>query len=101
MFKRKKTFLFLILNFLLLISIFGFMLQPDKSERSLRKEIAQRLLITDLCLTTESRHTRNLSFPELIAPFQDLPGGLDHFPSSTFLQPPASTFAPIKMEGKQ
>jgi len=101
MINRKKTTLFLMLNFLLLISIVGFLQQSGQSERLLRKEIAQRLLITDLCLTTESRHTRNLSFPEIISPFQDLPGGLDHFPSSTFLRIPASTFAPIKAEGKQ
>ena len=101
MITRKKTILFLMLNFLLVFSIVGFLLQSGQAERLLRKEVAQRLLITDLCLTTESRHTRNLSFPELIAPFQDLPGGLDHFPSSTFLQPPASTFAPIKIEGEQ
>ena len=47
--------------------------------------IAYRFLLTDLCLSTESRHTRHLSQPELIAPFQDAPGYLDHFPSSTFI----------------
>ncbi|MEJ2052336.1 MAG: hypothetical protein P8X42_00335 [Calditrichaceae bacterium] len=56
--------------------------------------IASRFLLTDLCLSTESRHTRRLSQPELIAPFQDAPGYMDHFPSSTFIQPfnPKSSF---------
>ena len=47
---------------------------------------AKRLLLTDLCLSTESRHTRHISMPEWIAPFQDLPGYHDHFPSSSFFQ---------------
>ena len=49
--------------------------------------IARGLMLTDICLVTESRHTRHISQPEPIAPFQDLPGFYDHFPSSTFLQP--------------
>ena len=51
--------------------------------------IARELMLTDLCLVTESRHTRHISLPEPIAPFQDVPGFYDHFPSSTFLQPPS------------
>jgi len=50
--------------------------------------LAEELMLTDLCVVTESRHTRHISQPEPIAPFQDLPGFYDHFPSSTFLQPP-------------
>jgi len=50
--------------------------------------MARELMLTDLCLATESRHTRHISLPEPIAPFQDVPGFYDHFPSSTFLQPP-------------
>jgi hypothetical protein len=49
--------------------------------------ITRELMLTDLCLVTESRHTRNMSQVEPIAPFQDVPGFYDHFPSSTFLQP--------------
>lgn len=54
----------------------------------IQKKIASKLHLTDLCLTTESRHTRNIAFPlELTAPFQDVPGFFDHFPSSTFIRP--------------
>jgi hypothetical protein len=56
------------------------------------KKIAQRFLLTDLCMTTESRHTRNITLIEPIAPFQDAPGFYDHFPSSTFLQPDSLYF---------
>ncbi|MEJ2545746.1 MAG: hypothetical protein P8Y99_16910 [Calditrichaceae bacterium] len=55
--------------------------------------IASRFLLTDLCLSTESRHTRHLSQPELIAPFQDAPGYMDHFPSSTFIGAPNLHFS--------
>jgi hypothetical protein len=58
------------------------------------KKIAQRFLLTDLCMTTESRHTRNITLIEPIAPFQDAPGFYDHFPSSTFLQPDSLYFPP-------
>lgn len=49
--------------------------------------LVQRLQLSDLCLSTESRHTRHLSTPEWMAAFQDVPGFHDHFPSSSFLQP--------------
>ncbi len=51
------------------------------------RRIAARFLLSDLCLSTESRHTRHLSQPELLAAFQDLPGFHDHFPSSSFIRP--------------
>jgi len=51
-----------------------------------KNDLAIRFLLTDYCLSTESRHTRHLNFPELIAPFQDLPGYHEHFPSSSFFQ---------------
>lgn len=68
-----------------------FRLQPGvaESERLKGEEQTVRvLMLTDCCVTTESRHTRNISLPEPLAPFQDMPGFYDHFPSSTFLAPP-------------
>ncbi len=52
------------------------------------RKLVQALHLTDFCLATESRHTRHISLPEPIAPFQDVPGYLDHFPTSTFFWPP-------------
>lgn len=63
-------------------------LKANREHLAAKRAIVQRLLLTDYCLSTESRHTRHLSMPEWIAPFQDLPGYLDHFPSSTLIRPP-------------
>ncbi|GAB4406381.1 MAG: hypothetical protein OHK0053_32630 [Microscillaceae bacterium] len=57
-----------------------------------RQALARRYLLTDFCLSTESRHVRHPNFPEWMAPFQDLPGGHEHFPSSSFISPPAGQF---------
>ncbi|MDA3969834.1 MAG: hypothetical protein PF442_00625 [Desulfobulbaceae bacterium] len=40
--------------------------------------------LTDLCLATEARYTRNVSITDPIAPFMDYPGALEHFPSGSF-----------------
>ncbi len=53
---------------------------------SQKKQLVQKLLLTDYCLSTESRHTRHISMTDIIAPFQDLPAYLEHFPSSSFFQ---------------
>lgn len=50
-----------------------------------KNQIVRRFLLTDYCFTTESRHTRHISLPDWIAPFQDLPTYHEHFPSSSFL----------------
>ena len=75
---------------ILLLAIVAFMFKSQQdlnhsTEIKSHAKIASRFLLTDLCLSTESRHTRHLSQPELIAPFQDAPGYMDHFPSSTFI----------------
>lgn len=62
-------------------------LYPPQAHFAAKNKLAQTFLLTDYCFSTESRHTRHLSMPEWIAPFQDLPGFHDHFPSSTFLRP--------------
>ena len=46
------------------------------------------LKLTDLCLFTEARYTRNLSQADLNTAFQDHPLSLEHFPSGSFTQPP-------------
>ncbi len=88
--KRKTLFVFFLftcLQITLLATILIFY-SIKESDFEMGKKIAQKLHLTDLCLTTESRHTRNPAFPlELTAPFQDIPGFLDHFPSSTFIHP--------------
>lgn len=64
----------------------------DGAERLREEEkLVNVLMLTDFCLVTESRHTRHFNLPEPIAPFQDVPGFFDHFPSSTFLTPPSQS----------
>ncbi|MDX2305857.1 MAG: hypothetical protein NW226_23820 [Microscillaceae bacterium] len=58
-----------------------------------KNQLVRRFSLTDYCLSTESRHTRHLSSPELIAPFQDFPGYHEHFPSSSFFHIPREQFS--------
>jgi hypothetical protein len=50
--------------------------------------LVKMLKLTDLCLFTEARYTRNLSQADLNTAFQDHPLSLEHFPSGSFTQPP-------------
>lgn len=51
-------------------------------------ELVRRLKLTDLCLFTEARYTRNPAMADLHAPFQDHPMALEHFPSGSLMAPP-------------
>lgn len=51
-------------------------------------EMVHRLMLTDLCLFTEARYTRNPSLTDIHSPFQDNPLALDHFPSGSLVSPP-------------
>jgi hypothetical protein len=61
-----------------------------------KNQLVRSFLLTDYCLSTESRHTRHIALPELIAPFQDLPAYHEHFPSSSFF--PTPKFSDWKMK---
>jgi len=85
----KKTITFFSLIFLLTISIFSvYALGVDRQPFTELSRISRRFGLTGLCLSTESRHTRHLLFAGEMAAFQDIPGWMDHFPSSTFIFPP-------------
>lgn len=45
--------------------------------------------LTDLCLFSEARYTRNPSQADFNAAFQDNPASLDLFPSASLIAPPA------------
>ena len=47
------------------------------------------LELTDLCLFTEARYTRNLSQTDLNSAFQDHPLSLEHFPAGSIAGPPS------------
>ncbi|TAE18511.1 MAG: hypothetical protein EAZ95_03930 [Bacteroidetes bacterium] len=57
---------------------------PTRAHYAQKRAVANRYLLTDYCLSTESRHVRHIALPEPIAPFQDLPAYHEHFPSSSF-----------------
>jgi len=52
------------------------------------EEIVRELQLTDICLFTEARYTRNPAMADLHAPFQDHPMALEHFPSGSLVTPP-------------
>ena len=52
-------------------------------------ELVRELKLTDLCLFTEARYTRNPAMADRHSPFQDHPLALEHFPSGSLVTPPA------------
>ena len=53
-----------------------------------KREMVRRFELTDLCLTTEARYTRNPSMADWSSPFQDHPVAMEHFPSGSIVTPP-------------
>jgi hypothetical protein len=53
--------------------------------------VTAALGLTDLCLATEARYTRNPAVSDPLAPFMDHPGSLEHFPTGSFWAYPART----------
>ena len=58
------------------------------AQRRERAGMVRELMLTDLCLFTEARYTRNPSLADLHSAFQDHPFSLEHFPSGSLLAPP-------------
>ena len=52
-----------------------------------KRELVRKLGLTDLCLFTEARYTRNLSQADLASAFQDHPMSFEHFPSGSLTKP--------------
>ena len=50
-------------------------------------QAVRRFGLTDLCLFTEARYTRNPALADSHAAFQDHPLALEHFPSGSFVPP--------------
>ena len=53
-----------------------------------KRILVERLGLTDLCLFTDARYTRNPAMADRSSPFQDNPLSLDYFPSGSVLPPP-------------
>ena len=96
----KFTRLFFALIFLMVLTL-GLLFNknsPSDTQKYYadRSRFAAGLIVTDLCLTTESRHTRHYSTVEIMSVFQDVPGFYDHFPSSSFFPVPDSLITGLK-----
>jgi hypothetical protein len=85
--KRISHYYILILMLLIFFMFLVVTNISDNQSYSTKTKMISKLHLTDLCISTESRHTRHNSQFEPMAAFQDVPGWLDHFPSSTFLIP--------------
>jgi hypothetical protein len=59
-----------------------------------RAKMVKEYQLTDLCLFTDARYTRNPAMTDWFAPFQDHPMSLEHFPSGSFGSPPPHREAP-------
>lgn len=55
-------------------------------------EIVRILGLTDPAMWTEARYTRHLSLTDTFSPFQDVPGGIEHFPAGSIVPPPPHLF---------
>jgi hypothetical protein len=84
---RTRTLYRIAIGWLLFLCLglgFIFLYQPPKPSL---KPVANALLLTDCCLTTEARYLRHFTTFEPIAVFQDLPGYHEHAPASPFIYP--------------
>lgn len=59
-----------------------------------RREMVRILGLSDLCLFTEARYTRNPSLADIHTPFQDHPMSFEHFPSGSLVEPPPHWLQP-------
>ena len=62
--------------------------QARETTLAVTTRVVADLGLTDLCLSTEARHTRHPSQADRSTPFQSHPLALDHFPSGSIIGPP-------------
>lgn len=59
------------------------------AEAAIRKVTVAGLGLSDLSLATEARYTRHPAVSDLVVPFMDHPGAIEHFPTGSFWAPPS------------
>jgi len=59
-----------------------------RSDEAIQKIAVAGLGLTDLCVATEARYTRNPAVTDPMSPFMDHPGAIEHFPTGSFWAPP-------------
>jgi hypothetical protein len=76
----------LLLAFILVYA--GYVTHGDLSLLRQEGQVVHTLGLTDLCLSTEARHTRHPSQADWHTAFQSHPQALDHFPNGSIIGPP-------------
>ena len=95
---RRKSSLFILIVVVecaVLVLLFlqsGVRRHDSAPDLAMRAALVRELELTDLCLFTEARYTRNPALADRHAPFQDGPMSLEHFPSGSLVSPPQSLF---------
>jgi hypothetical protein len=96
--RKSDCFLVFIGTGILLLAVIfiqaRFVTQSDLPLLRQKAEVVKNLRLTDLCLFTEARHTRNPSQADWHAAFQSHPMALDHFPSGSIIGPPETLKKP-------
>ena len=90
----RKSIVFLSFTAIQVMLIMIMLLHTRHTQRTMvpglleRANLVKTLRLTDLCLFTEARYTRNPAMADRFAAFQDHPTALEHFPSGSFVTPP-------------
>lgn len=98
--KLKYLFsLYLFLLSLFFLLLLNGLLSSYRAEQEMERgrDLVRILGLTDLCLTTEARYTRNPSQADYFTPFQDNPMTLEFFPSGGAMAPPSFANIPRKL----
>ena len=90
---RPSTILFIVLLLLLGaesgLAFHGAYLRAEQRAQEPELDIVTAGLgLTDLCVATEARYTRNPAASDRVVPFMDHPGAVEHFPTGSFWAPP-------------
>lgn len=62
----------------------------QQTDAATRRIAVSALGLTDLSLATEARYTRHPAVTDMVVPFMDHPGAIEHFPSGSFWAEPIS-----------
>ena len=90
----RRSTLFLLSIAALIVALGLVLAHASRQQRSAslsleeKRLLVRQLGLTDLCLFTEARYTRNPSLTDTHSAFQDHPLAIEHFPSGSLLAPP-------------
>jgi hypothetical protein len=90
---RRSTLFFVFITGLALTLLLLLIRVPSEQAgaaggEAVREALVRDLMLTDLCLFTEARYTRNPAVTDFHSAFQDHPLSIEHFPSGALVSPP-------------